>query len=310
MVVRRHHVTKNRWKDVYRAEDTIHCGWIDWSHAGPDREDLKTILSDLPPQNGRSKPTTIVRDLKTNQEAAYWRVRGPLLYGNSIGHTQTWYVRDVGSNNLKHYKRAALTLYEISCGAVEQKQSERTGDSIGNTGWSMEDLVSNLMAFYGYVEKLSRKDIITICGGWPDPAEAAKNSAEIYEILDDDDTVWGDIYPKGHDFGQPSARWKTFRQAYLYNLKIPNRITTDRREGWHSVPNYFHTYLPYKLTWGGYVGAEVMSNFQLRNLEVLDRAEVIQIAARQQSFYHQQQQLRTPLSGRGRGRVPGRMGFA
>lgn len=310
MVVRRHHVTKSRWKDVYRAEYTVHCGWIDWSHAGPDREDLKTIWGDLPPQNGRTFATTIVRDLETNQVVSYWRVRVPLLYGSSIGHTQTWYVLDDGGKISNHYKRAALTLYEISCAAVEQKQSERTADLIGNSGWSMEDLVSNLMAFYGYIEKLDRKEIISICGGWTDPQEAAKNSKEIYDLLDEDDTVWGDVYPKGHDFGQPSAKSKGFRKAYLYNRKLPNRLTTDGRQGWDSVPMFFQTVLPYKRTWGGYVGAEVLSIFQLRTLEATKRAEVIEIGTKQPSYFGQQQQQRSPSTGRGRGRTPGRLGIA
>lgn len=158
MVIRYTHVTKEP-SDVdgriFRAEYTIDCGWVDWSHAGPDRADIKTIWADLPPNNKKKKPDVQLRNMLTGEEYGYWVVKVPQLDGTDIkdGATRHYWVRHF--QDIKFYKRAALTLYEISCAAVETSQDNKLLDVVGKSGWSTEDLLSNLLAFYGHVEGLN-----------------------------------------------------------------------------------------------------------------------------------------------------------
>jgi len=294
MTVAIDHVKKNS-KGKFRTEYTIDCGWIDWWHADPDRADIKTIWASLPPQNGKNKPDLRIRSWDDKTEHSYWDVTVIFLDGTDEYKREHWFVRNVGLNNRTFYKKAALRLYEMSCEWVEEEQSFLSS-------WHMEDLVSNLMAFYGHVDNLNREAIIEKekCGGWTDKNTANKKSLEIFQLLVDHYDYHA---PR---FDQPKAEGKGFRQAYLYNKVLPAQITNDKRFGWNLLPKFFWNDLPLPRLDGDTNGSDILSPGTA--LRLLFTHKILASNTSNQNYFLNQQEARSISTGTRVAKIPGPLG--
>src|SRR5262249_7293964 len=138
MPVIRSDLTKEMGPRGRRAEYTAKCGWIDWAHADPDRDDLKAIWSALksPPVLSNGKVDRADRSrvaMIKGQDGKlypYIRVRFALemSWAQRAGsgfpdHNFTGCVQLLPENTPDFYKRAALSLYFYACDTVEYHQS-------------------------------------------------------------------------------------------------------------------------------------------------------------------------------------------
>jgi hypothetical protein len=235
MPVTRSNLTDHMGPRGRRAEYTRKCGWIDWAHANPDRDDLKAIWSALksPPifpdgRIDRSRVATIKGD--DGKRYPYIRVRFSLEMSLKLriatgfpDHNFTGYVRLDPSNTPTFYKRAALSLFFFACDTVEYHQSSPIVDYVSESSYSMEDMVSNRMAFHQLVEGVSADALIEQIGGWADRDEALRMSQKVMDAMD----RVGAKQPRSPD---------DWDYAYLFN-DIAD--IDDRRGGWQPIPYWF-----------------------------------------------------------------------
>lgn len=238
MPVTRSDLTSKTGPRGRRAEYTRKCGWIDWAHANPDRDDLKAIWSALksPPilTDGRIDRSRVATVKGVDGKLyPYIRVKFSLEMSLKLrigtgfpDHNFTGYVQFDPSNTPTFYKRAALSLFFFACNAVEYAQSSPIVDAISESSYSMEDMVSNRMAFHQLVEGVSANQLIDQIGGWADPAESLKMSQRVFDAIERADA----------DKPRSPADWDV---AYLFN-DIAD--IDDRRGGWQPIPYFF--------TWG------------------------------------------------------------
>jgi hypothetical protein len=221
-----------------KAEYTCDCGWIDWNHAVADRQDLVRIWSQLPhaPRAGL-RTSTLVR--VPMRKIHYFKVSFDIdqswrqkLVSLGIGAKTrfTFYVLDKGTGAAAwpFYKQAALHIYMMGCCVTESIQLFNF-DWKHKSGFSMEDLASNLLAFYMHVEGLSREDIVRKSGGWVDARTAKQKSLAVFEAME-----------RNHRTQPKGFQWF---QASLFNDLVPLR-PADKRSGWHSMPQAFQGIKP------------------------------------------------------------------
>jgi hypothetical protein len=264
MIEREHLKGFSEWDN--RAEYTRYCGWIDWHHATPGREDLQEIWSHLPhdtlsPAERRDTSeqwpldleAVTLRDTATRVGSAYYEVpfsletdRWTTVWdGKLFSSDFRFYVKKGARGQALYYERAALALYQYGCEKAESYQADSrvTDDS----GWSMEDLVSNLIAFYMHVEGLTREVIVREAGGWTNREAAERNSWMVFNRMKDtqprtDPTHWYEAYLFNH---LVDCFWNG--ETDLWADPDTGCQQSDRREGWHPVPDFFQRIQP--LTW-------------------------------------------------------------
>ncbi|WP_038162376.1 RHS repeat-associated core domain-containing protein [Verrucomicrobium sp. BvORR106] len=135
-----------------RLEYTCACGWIDWSHAGPDnaRELWKQVNHDgLRPHAVRSRG----RD-----GFSVWAVQSQGGLGIRVPFGGGMYFVSNGLDE-SGKKSAALSIWKDVSVRFEGSQS-RMGQS---SGFSEEDLPSNLIGFYRTVQGMSQLTIRLMC---------------------------------------------------------------------------------------------------------------------------------------------------
>lgn len=215
-----------------RAEYTRKCGWIDWAHATPDRDDLIAIWSALksPPTDLKDRSRVAMIKGVDGKVSPYVRVRFALEMSLKLraatgfpDHNFTGYVRLEDSNTPRFYKRAALSLFFFACDMVEYNQSAWLVQKISQSSYSMEDMVSNRMAFHQLVEGVSADDLIAQIGGWPNRDEALTMSQHVFDAMD----------KSGVDQPQSPDDWD---YAYLWNDVAQ---IDDRLGGWTPIPYWF-----------------------------------------------------------------------
>lgn len=230
MIVKDNLTTKKdgRWS----AEYTCKSGWIDWEHAVSDRPDLEAIWSQLPHVQKKGQKRLALKKIKIGKYSYYevefeidqnWKQRAFSRIMQLPTHCK-FYVLDAGLGNEAYYKQAALGMFIFGCNLTETIQLSFL-DSRHKSGFSMEDLVSDLLAFYMHVEGMSKADIVRKSGGWIDPQIAQSYSLEIFN----------EMQKRGLD--QPKSFNKWF-YAYLFNdIKAVDPL--DRRGNWHHMPAEF-----------------------------------------------------------------------
>jgi hypothetical protein len=247
------------------AEYTRDCGWIDWSHATPGKKDLQAIWMHLPHEPFESKERRqaseqlsvnlfemTLRDATTGVEYQYYHVTFPL---DSDGWTTHWnddlfrfYVRVKNPKNL-YYERAALALYQYASEKAESYQSDSVVTR--HSGWAMEDLVSDLIAFYRHVFGLTQKEVIDKAGGWLDRTEAEQYSKLVLNVM----------WPNGVHTPQPKTDASRWEKAFLCN-HILGLTPYDSRHGWKDLPKYFRSIKPLTIDWSdslsGVIGADIL----------------------------------------------------
>jgi hypothetical protein len=309
--------------DTQRPEYSRKCGWIDWEHATPGRRDLEAIWSHLPLDelsgSAATKAECSRRDLSllTIDGWSYYQVDFPL---ESDKWTRFWnssppafYVRWKGDEGSLYYQRAAITVYQYGCNLAETYQ----GDSRLTRGssFSLEDLVSNLIAFYMHTEGLDQDDVRDKAGGWTDPGRARNHSLALYKKMVDGRVAQPDTNPE---------RWY---QAYLYNdlLSAYNALfrtdaaPPDEHRGWKPLPAYFRRVKPLACSLPGLPGDDILFGWLPLSRQrdhpylfgwipsssrIHPSREPIGFLARQQP------QARPTGPGRGLGRSPGPLGIA
>lgn len=227
-----------------RAEYTRKCGWIDWAHATPDRDDLKAIWASLYPlpvlPNGRvdTKRITLVRG-SDGSLYSYLKVRFSLEmnWKQRAGsrfpkQNYKFFVRWQDGDATAFYKRAALALYLYGCAMVEYHQSARILEWKAHSSFAMEDMISNLMAFYQLVEGLPAATVIERAGGWTDGDESLKMSTTVFDAM------------RAKGSAQPKSSWPEWYRAHLFNDVAD---IDDKRGGWQVLPAYFMSIQP--LAW-------------------------------------------------------------
>lgn len=219
-----------------KAEYTYKCGWIDWNHAVADRQDLVSIWSQLPHVRYGNQRALALNSTQIKQYT-YYRVSFEIdqsfrqkLISLGIGAqtTYTFYVLDKGPNAESYYKQAALYIYMLGCCATETIQLTNF-DFIHQSGFSMEDLVSDILAFYMHVENMDKIAIIQAAGGWTNAADAKRISQEVYGAM----LKMNAEQPKCHQWFQ----------TYLFN-DIANIHPTDKRGGFQPLPTKFQQIKP------------------------------------------------------------------
>jgi len=241
MPITRSDLTQRMGPRGRRAEYTRKCGWIDWAHATPDRDDLKSIwaaLGDKPLLADGSLDTSRIALIRTADDGlhSYIRVKFKLemSFKQRLGSRfpkqhYTAYVKTHPQHNRAYYQKAALSLYLYACGKVEYHQSTPILEWKSASSFSMEDMISNLMAFHQLTYSLSADTMITEAGGWVNRDDALNNSQYVFDAM----------VKKGAP--QPRSSFKEWYKAYLFNDVAE---IDDRRGGWHIVPEFFQLSQP------------------------------------------------------------------
>jgi hypothetical protein len=139
---------------------SCHCGWIDWTHATPgavNRTKEGFLLWDYTigvPSNKGSAPSNTTKGFLVTYGQTMYPDFAPWFRGGIVGEYFVKY------NLLSHEQKAvALGIFkEVSEGF------ERDAQGLISSSFSVEDLPSNLIAFYMAVKGYSRPRIENECG--------------------------------------------------------------------------------------------------------------------------------------------------
>lgn len=157
---------------VHRYEYSCRCGWIDWDHARADRPDALHIRSQFPhPPMAGGLTLGQIRWLPDQGMGRTFRVSLPR---ELLLESANRYVRDYARETHKYFE-IALAIYLEVCRAQENLQAlgDRAGAAThipsGNSGYSFEDMTSNVLAFYQTMMGHSREQIRRLCQVVPQP---------------------------------------------------------------------------------------------------------------------------------------------
>ena len=224
-----------------RAEYTRKCGWIDWAHATPDRNDLKMIwaaLGDRPLREDGSLDMSKIAIVRGNDGSAHHYIRVPFQLEISLktrigsgfpDYNFTGYVKIHPQHNRAYYQQAALSLYLWACGQVESHQGSWVLEWKASSSFAMEDMISNLMAFWQHTYSLKADTVMEMAGGWVDRTESLKMSTLVFDAME----------KKG--VAQPKSSFKEWYKAHLFNDVAD---IDDKRGGWHIIPEAFQLMKP------------------------------------------------------------------
>jgi hypothetical protein len=140
-----------------RHEYTCRCGWIDWGHAEPGREDVVSLWEQFPGTTGSNTDSletdggTLWRVKHKSEVPPGWKGKLARLAMPSL---RAYFVRDFGRKP-DAYKGIALAIYMKACEDFEDIQDFAEDLGFGShSAFSFEDLPSNLLAFYQVVNDL------------------------------------------------------------------------------------------------------------------------------------------------------------
>ncbi|GAK71726.1 hypothetical protein RRU01S_19_01310 [Agrobacterium rubi TR3 = NBRC 13261] len=162
-----------------RLSYTRRCGWIDWGHARP--ESARALKGQMDQEEANS--TSLKRlDIRLEGKPAFVVVYGQEMGGMGIKVSTVahWVVRKGLSPQQK--ESAALGIFMAASRTFEHMQASFPFSLATNSGFSGEDLVSNLIGFYGAYRNIGEARLRDICG---DTGE--KESLRI----------WDEYLPKG-----------------------------------------------------------------------------------------------------------------
>jgi RHS repeat-associated protein len=136
-----------------KLQYSCNCGWIDWSHAGGnDGSITKNLFSDV-----WKKINTTTKGTKL--QVCYTQKQG--MAGHSSGYTKCFWINTGLSSNQK--KCIAWQIFKEVSEGFEDHQSW-VGKPWNNSGFSPEDLVSNLILFQRVTGGFTRAQIESWCG--------------------------------------------------------------------------------------------------------------------------------------------------
>jgi hypothetical protein len=143
---------------------TARCGWVDWGHAqssGP-----AALISQIRSEVGIT-PGLSQLDITLNGRPAF-----VIDYGQSMGKTIAG--QKIELNTTGHWvvqrglidaqlERVALGIFLAASHEFESLQSGQPFSLFSDSGYSGEDLVSNLIGFYSALRGKSQTDMRTMC---------------------------------------------------------------------------------------------------------------------------------------------------
>ena len=210
-------------------EYTCLSGWIDWSHAVPDRMDLTNLWAQFPHSVRKGQEPLRLCPLpgKKGYQIGYdaslslnWKVKaGMKVLG--LPTVFRYEVKDFGFDEEK-YKRTALHIYQKGCEYVERVQLLM--ESMHHSSFSYEDLASNLLAFYMHVEGWNREAAMRRCGGWLDLSLAKEISLAVHEAMEKDPRL-----------NQETLKASGWDKAYLFN-DLCGAAQPYKKRGWTLLP--------------------------------------------------------------------------
>lgn len=204
-----------RWRPL---SYTRHAGWIDWGHALPDgARSLKRQL------DAEASGFALLDRVPVRLEG---REAFVVSYGQQMGSgpivvsaTRHWIV----PKGLAAHARAEVAL-AIFCRAsldFEGLQASRPYSLLTRSGFSQEDLVSNIVGFYGVYRNMAQDRLRRICG--------EVSVAESFRVWDEH------VVPAGGRGGLGALKNRTFRPVYY---------PTREGSGVPTFPAQFRTIAP------------------------------------------------------------------
>ncbi|MGB2821559.1 MAG: hypothetical protein WBF17_11295 [Phycisphaerae bacterium] len=236
------------------AEYSTHCGWIDWGHAYPMREDVVNIWSQLPHRRLPGQPPLRLYRVADGQG---FLVTNVALVDSVLRRlvspsrrTFSYVVPCLGDPNhltpaqQDFYRGAALWIYKQGCHRAEQLQEIYGGRYVNISYFSFEDLVSNLLSFYAYVmgwasgsnegqqEENAKLEIRMRAGSPGTPSLRRQMSMAVWDGMGTTERIWGQL----------TRRATNWTQGYLFNDLVPRRFgPPSRQRGWTQLPTIFRS---------------------------------------------------------------------
>jgi hypothetical protein len=152
-----------------RLSYTCRCGWVDWGHALPGRPGAHDSTAGLYQQitSERANWPGLDRiDIKYRGFPAYVVVYGQSMgsarLGISVSTVRHWVVRK--GLSVAQKERVALGIFMSTSRGFENLQSSWPYGWVTDSGYSAEDLVSNLIGFYTVFRGTSQDAMRQMCG--------------------------------------------------------------------------------------------------------------------------------------------------
>lgn len=150
--------TASGWR---RLSYTTRCGWVDWGHARPDG--ALELKQQIDSERGKI-PLLADADIRLEGRPAY-----VLDYGQTMGRaglrisaTRHWVV-EKGLSRAQR-ESVALGIFLAASHQFEQFQASPLFSWLTDSGYSGEDLVSNLVGFYSAFRDIPQSQMREICG--------------------------------------------------------------------------------------------------------------------------------------------------
>ena len=236
------------------AEYTTQCGWIDWGHAWPLREDVVNIWAQLPHRRVAGQPALRLRPVADGHG---FQVTNVALVDTALRRlispsrrTFSYVVPSLGDPahvtpaQEDFYRGAALWIYKQGCQRAEQLQQVYGGRHVNVSYFAFEDLVSNLLAFYGYVmgwangsteavrEANGKLQIRLRAGGLGTQSLRRQMSLAVWQAMGTTERIWRQL----------TRRATNWTQCYLFNDLVPRRFgPPSRQRGWTELPAIFRS---------------------------------------------------------------------
>jgi hypothetical protein len=242
------------------SEYTTRCGWIDWGHATPNRDDAVYTWAEFPHPIRPGQLPLDLQVIRPSFRRAFQAMGVPHLDGYIVRHvpviTQgahrylrgavTFFYNIPRGRNEEEYRNRYLYMYQRGCRLAEAYQSPHRLMTPEHSVNSFEDLVSNLLAFYANVmglapgrydrpaehgrrEQAAKTAIRRIAGGFEDRGTRVAVSTAVFEGM--------------HSI-QASLRATNWTDAYLFNDLVPARHRPNSLRGWQPLPQVIRRIQP------------------------------------------------------------------
>ncbi|MEM8800414.1 MAG: hypothetical protein AAGF15_10090 [Pseudomonadota bacterium] len=144
-----------------RLSYTRHCGWVDWGHALPgSAQSLKMQLDHESAAFGLLDGVTVTLDGRPAYLLNYGQAMGNRLI--TVSATRQWVV--VKGLTRAQKESVGLAIFLSASHQFETMQGTFPYSLLTNSGYSAEDLVSNLIGFYSAFRNISQSDMRQTCG--------------------------------------------------------------------------------------------------------------------------------------------------
>ena len=242
------------------SEYTTRCGWIDWGHATPNRDDAVYTWAQFPHPIRAGQLPLELHTIRPSLRAAARSMGIPHPDGYLIQHVPvmtrgahrtlrdavTFFYNVPRSRTEAEYRNRYYRMYQRGCHLAELYQSPHRGMTAEHSVNSFEDLVSNLMAFFANVMGLAP-------GRYDRPADhgrreraamsAIRHLAGGFENRDTRVAVSTAVFEGMHSI-QASLRASSWTHAYLFNDLVPARQRPNSFRGWHPLPEIIRRIQP------------------------------------------------------------------